>query len=46
MHWLGPYRIEYITEARAVKLSNLDGELREGLINGSQMNPYRDSHAT
>ena len=29
MHWLGPYRIEYIIEEGEVKLSNLDGDLRE-----------------
>lgn len=28
MHLLGPYRIEYITDAREVKLSNLNGEER------------------
>ena len=45
MHWMGPYRIEYIIEVRVVKLSNLDGELREGLVNGIRLKPYRDSDA-
>ena len=43
MHWLGPYRIEYITYAREFKLSNLNGEEWEGLVNGSKLKIYKDS---
>ena len=35
MHWLGPYMIDYIKEAREVKLSNLNGKEKEGMVNGS-----------
>lgn len=44
MHWMGPYRIEHITYARVVKLSNLDGELREGMVNANLLRPYSDTH--
>lgn len=40
MHWLGLYIIEYIIEARVVKLSKLYGEQLEGLINKILLKPY------
>jgi hypothetical protein len=44
MHWLGPYVIRYVTEAGVVQLEKLDGEVMEGLVNGSQLKLYRDGH--
>ena len=33
-HWLGPYEVSYITEGGSVKSKNLNGEWKEGLVNG------------
>ena len=41
-HWLGPYVFAHITEAGAIKLHKLDGTPVVGMINGSQLKPYRD----
>ena len=35
--------IEYITKVGEMKLSNLNGEEKEGLVNGNKLNPYKDS---
>ena len=42
MHWLGPYVIKFITEGGAVQLQQLNGVMLSKLVNGSQINPYRD----
>ena len=43
MHWLWPYEITHVTEGGA-KLKNLNGELKEGLVNGSRLKLYYDNH--
>jgi hypothetical protein len=34
-HWLGPYEIAYVTEGGFAQLKTLNGEWKEGLVNGS-----------
>jgi hypothetical protein len=34
-HWLGPYEVAYVTEGGAAQLNTLNGEWKEGLVNGS-----------
>jgi hypothetical protein len=46
MHWLGPYVIRFVTEAGVVQLEKLNGEVVEGLVNGSRLKLYRDSRAS
>jgi hypothetical protein len=46
MHWLGPYVIRFVTDAGVVQLEKLNGEVVEGLVNGSQLKLYRDSHTS
>jgi hypothetical protein len=36
-HWLGPYEITYVTEGGDAQLKTLNGEWKEGLVNGSQL---------
>ena len=43
MHWFEPCRIDYITKDGEINFSNLNGEEREGLVNGSRLKPYRHS---
>jgi len=43
MHWLGPYMIRYVIEVGGVQLEQLDGQVVEGLVNGSQLKLYRDN---
>jgi hypothetical protein len=43
MHWLGPYEIAYITEGGDVQLKRLNGEWKEGLVNGSRLKLYYDN---
>jgi hypothetical protein len=35
-HWLGPYEVVYVTEGEAAQLKTLNGEWKEGLVNGSR----------
>jgi hypothetical protein len=42
MHWLGPYMIIYVTKVGVFQLEQLDGQVMEGLVNGSRMKLYRD----
>jgi hypothetical protein len=44
MNWLGPYVIRFVTEVGVVQLEKLNGEIMEGLVNGSRLKLYRDSH--
>jgi hypothetical protein len=37
MHWVGPYVIRFVIEAGIVQLENLDGEVMEGMVNGSRL---------
>jgi hypothetical protein len=34
MHWLGPYDFAYVTEGGAAQLNTLNGEWKDGLVNG------------
>jgi hypothetical protein len=43
MHCLGPYEISYVTEGGAAQLKTLNGEWKEGLVNGSQLKLYYDN---
>ena len=45
MHWFGPYAINYVIEGGIVQFQNLNGEPLKGLVNGSQIKPYRDNNA-
>jgi hypothetical protein len=38
--WLGPYEITYVTEGGAMQLKTLNGDWKEGLVNGSQLKLY------
>jgi hypothetical protein len=40
MHWLWPYEIAYVTEGGVAQLKTLNGEWKEGLVNGSQLKLY------
>jgi hypothetical protein len=39
-HWLGPYEVAYVTEGEDVQLKTLNGEWKEGLVNGSRLKLY------
>jgi hypothetical protein len=41
MHWLGPYVIRFVTKEGVVQFEKLNGEIVEGLVNGSQLEMYR-----
>lgn len=43
MHWLGPFVIQSIPDARAIQLDTLQGELYGGLINGSRLKLSKDN---
>ena len=43
MHWLGPYEIAYVTEGGATQLKTLNGEWKEGLVNGIGLKLYYDN---
>jgi hypothetical protein len=45
MHWWGSYVIRFVNEVGVVQLEKLNGEVLEGLVNGSQMKLYRENHA-
>jgi hypothetical protein len=36
--------IRYVTDAGVVQLEQLDGQVMEGLVNGSRLKLYRDGH--
>jgi hypothetical protein len=42
-HWIGPYEVDYVTEGGVVQLKNLNGEWKEGLVNGSRLKLYYDN---
>jgi hypothetical protein len=42
-HWLGPYEVAYVTEGGVVQLKTLNGEWKEGLVNGSRLKLYYDN---
>jgi hypothetical protein len=42
-HWLGPYDIAYVIKGGDAQLKTLNGEWKEGLMNGSRLNLYYDN---
>ena len=42
-HWLGLYKIAYVTEGGVAQLKTLNGEWKEGLVNGSRLKLYYDN---
>jgi hypothetical protein len=42
-HWIRPYEIAYVTEGGVAQLKALNGEWKEGLVNGSLLNLYYDN---
>jgi hypothetical protein len=42
MHWLGPYVINFVTDASVVQLDKLNGEVVKGFFNGSRLKQYRN----
>jgi hypothetical protein len=41
---LGPFEVSYVTEGGFALLKTLNGEWKEGLVNGSWMKLYYDNH--
>lgn len=46
MHWIGPFIIQEVTKSGTFKLQTLQGQPMKGHVNGSELKPYTDSHAT
>ena len=42
-HWLGPYEVIYVTKGGATQLKTLNGEWKEGLVNGIWLKLYYDN---
>jgi hypothetical protein len=42
-HWLGPYEVAYVTEGGVAHLKTMNGEWKEGLVNGSRLKLYYDN---
>jgi hypothetical protein len=42
-HWLGPFEVAYVIEGGATQLKTLNGEWKEGLVNGNQLKLYYDN---
>jgi hypothetical protein len=42
-HWLEPYEIAYVTEGGVAQLKTLNGEWKEGLVNGRRLKLYYDN---
>ena len=43
-HWMEPYVVIQITQGGTVQLEKLDGTPFKGLVNGSRIKSYHDSH--
>jgi hypothetical protein len=43
-HWFGPYEVSYVTEGGFAQLKTLNGELKEGLVNGSRLKLCYDNY--
>jgi hypothetical protein len=43
MHCLGPYKVKIITDKGVVQLRDLEGIDLKGIVNGSQLNLYKDN---
>jgi hypothetical protein len=42
MHWLVPYVIQHVTKTCVARLETLNGEVLEGMVNGSWLKLYKD----
>jgi hypothetical protein len=42
-HWLGTYEVSHVTEGGVAQLKTLNGEWKEGLVNGSRLKLYYDN---
>ena len=42
-HWLGPYEVVYVIEGGFAQLKTLNGEWKEGLVNGSRLKLYYEN---
>jgi hypothetical protein len=42
-HWVGPFEVSHVIEAGDAQLKTLNGESKDGLVNGSQLKLYRDN---
>jgi hypothetical protein len=42
-HWLGPYEVVYVMEGGVAQLNTLNGEWKEGLVNGNRLKLYYDN---
>jgi hypothetical protein len=42
-HWLGPFEVSYVIEGGVLQLKTLNGEWKEGLVNGSRLKLYYDN---
>jgi hypothetical protein len=42
-HWMGSYEVAYVTEGGVAQLNTLNGEWKEGLVNGSRLKLYYDN---
>jgi hypothetical protein len=42
-HWMGSYEVSYVTEGGIAQLKTLNGEWKEGLVNGSRLKLYYDN---
>ena len=42
-HYLGPYEVAYVKEGGAAQLKTLNGEWKEGLVNGSRLKLYYEN---
>jgi hypothetical protein len=42
-HWMGLYEVAYVTKGGAAQFNTLNGEWKEGLVNGSRLKLYYDN---
>jgi hypothetical protein len=43
-HWIGSFEVTHVTEGGAMMLKTLNGEWKDGLVNGSRLKLYYDNH--
>jgi hypothetical protein len=42
-HWLGPFEFSYVTKGGATQLKTLNGEWKDGLVNGIWLKLYYEN---
>jgi hypothetical protein len=42
-HWLGPFKVSCVTKGGVAQLKTLNGEWKDGLVNGSRLKLYCDN---